>query len=363
MGRFSRSHLGDKMSPGLALLALMTCAALFPLTARAEGHLVIASAASGPTTGSVFMAVADKAGFLKEENLTVDIRYTSGGPVAVQLIGSNNADIGEVSFEPAVVGYLNGVRGKFIFSTWTSLIYRIGVLAGSPIRSVTDLKDKKIGAPNVASAAVIIAKSILRNAKVPVSDASFLPVGLGAGALAALKTEKIDAYASFTSAFAVFARSGVELRYFDHPTAAHIGNGGFFVSEEAIRQKPKELAGYLRAMAKTYAFIAANPEASMRLLWAKYPQTRGEGSDAEAMKAALAELKVALISYDIAPPADKKYGEFDLDSVKTYFQILREEHFIDSEVSPSVLITNDFVTAANDFDREAVKRLAQKWPR
>ncbi|TWB87805.1 ABC-type nitrate/sulfonate/bicarbonate transport system substrate-binding protein [Bradyrhizobium macuxiense] len=342
--------------------ALLVAAALIAGAAPvfAESSVVCAIAAPTPSTGNIFYAVAQEAGFFKDEGLSVEFRYTAGGPIATQMVGNGNADVSEVSFEPVAAGYLNGVRGKYVFSGWSKLVYAIGVPEESPVKALADLQGKRLGAITIASASIPIAKSIFKSSGIQVDSSNFVPIGLGASALAALQSGQVAAYAANSYSFAVLARFGMKFRYFEHPRLSRVGNGGFFVSTSLMQNRPKDVSGFMRAIAKSYVFTAANREAAVRMLWKAYPAVRGAGSDEEAMKAAMAELDVALPYFDLNP-ASGKFGLFDSKAVDEYLQTLREEGVLSGSVTANEILTDQFLSTINEFDRGAVQRIARGW--
>ena len=93
-------------------------------------------------------------GFFKEEGLQVEVRFSTGGPQATQITASGGADVGQVTQEPAIEGYDKGIRGKMFYTQFTRLIYHVAVPADSAIQSIADLKGKKIGVSNMASASL-----------------------------------------------------------------------------------------------------------------------------------------------------------------------------------------------------------------
>lgn len=344
----------------MAFGALMSLAAP---AAQAQTRFIIQGSSPAPSMDILLLAVAEKAGFLKQENITYEYRFSPGGPIAAQLLGSGNADLSHITFEPVAAGYLQGLRGKYIYSTWQRLIYQIGVPVDSPIRTAADLRGKRIGAPSSASAAIITAKQILRHENIPAPDSMFLPVGMAAAAVTAFNSGRIDAYAAFGSAFGGLARYGRNLRFIEHPVAGGIGNGGYFATERAINEKTQAVAGFARAIAKASVFVDANPEAAVRMYWSVFPTTKVGDTEAEAMRMSLAEMKVTLANFDLAPRAGHAYGSFDIDRAQVYFDLLKTEGFINRDVRASEVITNRFVGAANDFDVKAIQELARNWPR
>src|SRR5690606_25257767 len=124
---------------------------------------------------------------------------------------------GFVTYEPLVAGYDKGLRGKFVYQLLNALDYKIALLPDSPIKGPKDLAGKSIGIASMGSNAIPVAKSILASAGVDENDVTFIPIGVGAAALEAMRNGQVDAYAAFTTGFGAILRVGQDLRYITHP--------------------------------------------------------------------------------------------------------------------------------------------------
>src|SRR6202040_894831 len=116
-----------------------------------------------------------------------------------------------------------------------------------------------------------VARSALRHYKVPVEGDTFLPVGVGDSALAALRAGQVQALSMWTSAYASIMRAGMTFRFLYHPTVAEIGSGGFFASEKVLAEKRDSLIKFARAEAKATVFLLESPEATLRMYWKANP--------------------------------------------------------------------------------------------
>src|SRR5262249_47649097 len=144
-------------SLGLTLALGVTLAG----AAGAQTKLVQQAGFPAPDLSNILNLISDKAGFAKAEGLDVEVRFSTRGPQATQITASGGADVGQVTQEPPIEGYDKGIRGKMFFTQFSRLIYHIAVPADSPIQSIADLKGKKIGVSNMASASLIVARSAL----------------------------------------------------------------------------------------------------------------------------------------------------------------------------------------------------------
>jgi NitT/TauT family transport system substrate-binding protein len=343
---------------GLVLGACLTLAD----AAEAQTKLVLQAGFPAPDLSNILNLIADRVGFAKEEGLQVEVRFSSGGPQAAQITASGGADVGQFTQEPAIAGYDKGIRGKIFYTQFTRLIYHIAVPADSPIQSIADLKGKKIGVSNMASASLVVARSALRHYKVPIEADTFRPVGVGDGAAAALRTGQVQALSMWTAAYASMMRAGIPFRFLYHPTVAEIGSGGFFASEKTLAEKRETLIKFGRVQAKATVFILENPEATLRIYWKANPAGRSKAAtDEEAMKLGLLEMSTLRPLYSREKQADKRYGFVDMAGIQTYVDMFRDEGVIARSIPASELVTNEFIGQINNFDLAKVRARARDW--
>lgn len=341
-------------------LCLMLAAGLSS-AAQAQTKLIEQAGYPAPDLSNILNLIAEQAGFFKEEGLQVEVRYSTGGPQATQITASGGADVGQVTQEPLIQGYEKGIRGKIFYTQFTRLIYHLAVPADSPIKSIADLKGKKIGVSNMASASLVVARSALRRDNVPIEGDTFRPVGLGDGAVAALRTGQVQALSMWTAAYASMMKAGISFRFLYHPTVAEIASGGFFASDKVMVEKKDSLIKFGRAQAKATVFLLENPEAVLRMYWKSNPAGKGSGTDEEAMKSGLVELSALRPIYSTEGHADRRYGYADLAGIQTYIDLFRDEGVIAKSMPASELVTNDLIGAINDFDQDKVRAVARNW--
>ena len=329
--------------------------------AQAQTRLVEQAGYPAPDLSNILNLIAEQVGFFKEEGLQVEVRFSTGGPQATQITASGGADVGQVTQEPAIEGYDKGIRGKMFYTQFTRLIYHVAVPADGAIQSIADLTGKKIGVSNMASASLVVARSALRHHKVPIEGDTFRPVGLGDGAVAALRTGQVQALSMWTAAYASMMRAGISFRFLYHPTVAEIGSGGFFASDKVLAEKRDSLIKFARAQAKATIFVLENPEATLRLYWKSNPAGRGGGTDEEALKRGLIEMSTVRPVYSREKLADKRYGFADMAGIQTYVDMFRDEGVIARSIPATELVTNEFVEQINNFDVAKVRALAQNW--
>lgn len=346
----------------LAMLSGVAIGGLCVLNAQAQDKKFIAQGgAPVPYTGFLSVYVGQQAGFFKQEGLDVEMRYASGAPQGTQITAANQADVAVVTVEPTINGYDKGVRGKIFSRINNELIYYIAVPEDSPIKTVEDLKGKKIGVASFGSAAVPVVRSILRSAGIEPQSDSLLPVGVMDQAMAALRSGSVQALGLYDGIYFALERAGVKFRYFRHPTLAGFGNTGLFASDETIKSKRDEVCKFGRAYAKATLFAETNPEAAVRLYWKAVPAARRGADDAEALKNGLIEVAPMLKVFNIGFPPNAKFGEIDKAAFAKYMELNKQEGVIASLPPIDAVVTNDLMACINDFDADKVREMARNW--
>jgi NitT/TauT family transport system substrate-binding protein len=337
-------------------LLLAAAALAAPVPARAAGSLIVQGGSAVPSIIYLPMYVADQAGFFKREGVAVDLRYSSGGSLATQLVANGNADLAHIVWQPAIQAAARGAKGKFFYQTFTRSSFFVAAPAGGPIKALSDLAGKNIGVVNVASPGIFTTKSSARAAGIDPKTLQFLPVGVGAQALAALSSGRVDALCLWDAEYANYEAIGQKLTYLPHPKLGQVGNGGFYASDKALADKAESIQAFARAVAEGTAYLLANPEDALEMYWKAVPAARPQGSDAQATAQGLVALKFVAHTFDVEHRPDKLFGAINPRNVQAFIDALHEEGEIPQAIPAAEIIDTRFVEAANRFDRAAATR-------
>ncbi len=323
-------------------------------TARAADAPLIVQA-GGSVPGYIYLPiyVAQQAGFFARQGVSVDLRYTNGGPLAVQLVANGNADLAHIVWQPAIQASLRGAKGHFVYGTYTRSSFFLAVPPDSPIKAPADLAGKRIGVFNMASPGVFVVRSMARTAGLKAGAVSFFPVGLGAQALAALTSGQVDALALWDSEYANYAAIGHELRYIQHPVLGRIGNGGFYASDASIAARKPAMAGFCRALAEGTAYLLANPESALRMYWKAAPGAKPPGPEAEAVRQGLIGIRFTSQTFDVQNRPDHAFGAIDPGSLQRFIDAMHDEGELPASIPAASLIDDEFIAGANQFDHAA----------
>lgn len=344
----------------VAAAAIAAAVVSSPAEAQTK-KLVFIGAGSVPNVVYLPVYVADKAGFFKEEGLEVETRYGRGGPLTVQVVANGDADVAHIVWQPLISAYVQGVRGKFIYQTFTKSSFFLAVEPDSPIKGPADLANKKVGLVNMASPGLFFAKSVAKAGGVNPETLQFVPVNVGAQPLAALESKQIDVLSFWDAVYADYEAAGKKLRYIEHPTIGQVGNGGFFAMENVIKAKHAELQAFTRAIAKATVFIHANPEAALKMYWAVNPDGKLPGTEEEALKKGTEALKFVAHSWDISKRPVQEYGAINPKEIQAFIDLLYNEGEIKNKAPAEAIATNEFIAGANKFSVPEIQAKAKAW--
>jgi NitT/TauT family transport system substrate-binding protein len=345
----------------LATLCAVVALIVLSSATRADTKLVVQLGITAPSLSTIDLYIADKAGYFKDEALDVELRYSPNASQGAQIVASGGADIGLISFEPLLFGYDKGLRGKAFYGRYTHFMYYAALPVESQIKTIADLRGKRIGVTNIGSASIVVLNSMLRQAGLTADDVTLVPVGVGQLAMSMLASKQIDALMTYDSMYSTLEAAGIALRFLYHPVMANFGNLGYFASDKVIAQKSQAIAGFSRAIAKATVFLFANPEAAVKIYWQVNPSGKIGANDQEAMARSLQELQGNMKAIDVANTANHKYGEIDISRFKDYMEMMVQEGAMAQPVPVDQLVTSQFLTAANDFDVEKVRTEARTW--
>jgi sulfonate transport system substrate-binding protein len=256
--------------------------------------------------------VIRRKGWLEEEfapdHTKIDWVLSLGSNRALEYLNSGAIDIGSTAGLAAVLGKANGnpIRTVYIFSRpeWTALVVR----KDSPLKTVADLKGKKIAATKGTDPYLFTLRA-LHTAGLSRDDVEIVNLQHPDGRTA-LVNGQVDAWAGLDP----------------HMAAAQIDNGarllyrnvdfntwGFLnAREDFIKQYPDALARVLKVYEKSRQWIAAHPDEAAQIL-------------ADDSKVSLAVAKLQLSRTDFSKPQP---GARQIAALKAAAPILVQEQLV-----------------------------------
>jgi NitT/TauT family transport system substrate-binding protein len=143
-------------------------------------------------------AIAQKMGWFAKDGIKVELVPLPGSTDCVKLVATRDVQVSLPSVEPLAIIRPQGVKAKFFYTAYQGNIYGIAVPADSPVKTIADLKGKRIGVTSMASAGVVVARALAKQAGLnPDKDISIVVAGESAQTAALLRTKQVDALSQF----------------------------------------------------------------------------------------------------------------------------------------------------------------------
>lgn len=194
--------------------AALTVAALVMPSLRAQPHLEktkIALAVGGKASFYYLpLTISEQLGYFKAEGLDVEISDFAGGSRALQSVLGGSADVVSGAYEHTIsVQAKNQFLQAFVLQGRAPQI-ALGISTRNlpNFKSIVDLKGKKIGVSAPGSSTNMMANLVLSRRGLKASDVSFIGVGTGAGAIAALRSGQIDAISNIDPVMTMLEQKG-----------------------------------------------------------------------------------------------------------------------------------------------------------
>ena len=198
----------------------------------------------------------------KKDGINVKWVLSAGSNRALEYLNGNSIDIGSTAGLAALLAKANGnpIRAPYIFSRpeWTALV----VPRNSPIKSLADLKGKKIAATKGTDPYLFLLRA-LQTVKLKRSDIEHVALQHADGR-AALEQGRVDAWAGLDPHMAASELdSGTRLIY---RNIAFNTYGFLNVREDFLAQRPSEVRRVIAGYERARQWILANTTEAAKIL-------------------------------------------------------------------------------------------------
>jgi ABC-type nitrate/sulfonate/bicarbonate transport system substrate-binding protein len=248
-----------------ALLAVLLTLLFSSHSYSAERIRIGYSSISGSYIG---LWIAHDAGFFAKEGLEDQIILIPSGSQLAQVVVAGEVDIAALNGSSAMAAALQGADIKIIGNTTNKLIFSI--YARPEIKSVEDLKGKKIGITRFGSATDISARFALAKFNIqPQKDVTILPMGAMTSIMSGLQAGAIDA--GLVSPPTLFAVDRLGFKEVVNITDMNLAfpNPSLVVQAGIVRTKPRLIESFMRAYARAIHRAKTDRELAMKSV-AKY---------------------------------------------------------------------------------------------
>lgn len=296
-------------------------------------------------------------GFFAEEGLDVEFAAFQGAGVLIPQVVNGNLEFGYPNPDILILSHQPGkdpLPIKFFFNGSPRSIWELAVLADSPIKTIEDLRGKKIGVGAMTFGNIPITRSLLMDHKMkPGEDVEFVPVGVGAPAFLALTSKRIDALNLFDTQHLTLENTGTKLRRLAIPKKyTSLFSNGYVARNELIEKNPKLIEAYGRAIARGLVACNANLDGCIENYWRLYPAQRPTSDEATH----LSNWKRVIgfrMNQIFSEWKDKSLGGYTDAAWQNFIDVLHAAGQLSvSNIAPKELYDGSHLEAINRFDRE-----------
>jgi len=279
----------------------------------------------GNSMGYLPLFVAVHRGFFKDEGIDIEL------PRLLPSLAHNALIAGEAHYHGlADSGLRLAARGlplKAIFYAADRPMYYL--VAQKEIRSVAELKGKRIGVSQFGGTSDLSARLALRHYGVePEKDALLIQIGAEGIRMAALRAGSVAAIIVPVPAVAVLKREGFNEVSFVGDVVEFASNG-YTTTDQRIKENPQEVKKVVRALYRGLRYAKENPEGTIGVIQKEWKVDLEIAKESyRAIVKALNEdgiigEKQLKVHFDIIRRSDKNIGEIPIEKVVD-FRLLRE---------------------------------------
>lgn len=161
------------MRKSLAVFALLAAVAL-PGAAQAQTKLVLGLPTSPPNIVHMPAVIAKELGLYKKYGLDVELVSLGDGVKVYRALLAGNIDFGLTPGAPTIIGRSNGAPVKALSANLPK--FEASMVVRGDIKTMADLKGKRIGIQEPGGFADILSRSMLRIAKIDPKDVNFVSI-------------------------------------------------------------------------------------------------------------------------------------------------------------------------------------------
>jgi sulfonate transport system substrate-binding protein len=195
-------------------------------------------------------------------DVTINWVLSQGSNKALEFLRGDSIQFGQTAGSAALLGRANGAPVQVIATTavseWTAIVVR----AGSPIKTVADLKGKRVAATPGTDPYIFLLRA-LASQGLKGSDITLVPLQHPLGRQA-LDGGQVDAWAGLDPFMAEAQLQNHDVLVYRNP--ALISPGTLLVRDDFEAAHPEVVKAVLTAYAKARAWAIANPDGTAAIL-------------------------------------------------------------------------------------------------
>jgi ABC-type nitrate/sulfonate/bicarbonate transport system substrate-binding protein len=274
--------------------------------------------------------IGNEVGIFARHGLDLEIAGFGGDAKLQQAMAADAVDIG-LGSGPGMAFIVKGSPVKGIAAmAGPPLIFALVVRADGSVKTIDDLKGRKVGISTVGSATAWLMSEVSRQHGWGFDGFEQVPIGENGARIAALKAGALDGCVVDVGSALNFVERGdgrILMRFGD--VAKYFIMHVIFATDKAIAQKPDELKAFLQGWFETIAFMRQNKAKSVAI----------------AMQVMGTDEKITSGIYDELMPMFIDDGRFDPKALAVLSRSFVEMKTLPSEPDMSKLYTEAFLPA------------------
>jgi ABC-type nitrate/sulfonate/bicarbonate transport system substrate-binding protein len=290
-------------------------------------------AITGKNFQMILYPIAQERGYMQEEGIDLQV-ILARAELSVQATVAGSFQFNMAGTMAVVNVMKGGAPFKVILATNNKVLSWI--LSKPEITSLKELKGKRVATSGVANVTLIMAKQVLiKHGIDPERDVTFINTGGGSNGVRALMAGAVDAVVASTAERYIGVPAGFrELSFIGNEVKNSWGT--MATTDQLIQEKPKLVAGVVKASLKALRFIRTERDATI----------------ATAMKFAGLEKNIATRMYDDLVGTFNQNGAVDEETQRNDIEVIRQ-----------ILKTSETIPVERAYDfrfaRDADRQLTQ----
>ncbi|MGL5114649.1 MAG: ABC transporter substrate-binding protein [Beijerinckiaceae bacterium] len=290
------------------------------------------------------LTVAERRGYFKEQGLDMTINDFAGGARSLQALVGGSVDVVAGAYEHTLRMQAKGqdIRAVIELLRFPTIVVGVRKDLAGKIKSAADLKGAKIGITAPGSSTYITVLHAMAKAGLKATDASFIGVGGGASAVAAMKRGDIDAISHLDPVISKLELDGDIVTLIDTRTEAGTRAlfGGsnpaacVYIKNDFIQANPNTVQAVVNAHFKALLWIGqATPD---------------QIADSVPPEFHLGDRALYLAAVAKSKEAYSKTGVFASDGMKSVYDMLKalDAEMATANVDPAITFVSRFVEKA-----------------
>ncbi|MEH2549205.1 NitT/TauT family transport system substrate-binding protein [Bradyrhizobium sp. AZCC 2262] len=305
-----------------------------------------------------------KLGFFAEEGLDPQFIALQGSAAIYPQVASKAVEFAITNPDLMLVALDKGepYPVKAFFNYMREQVFEFTVLEDSPIKTLSDLKGKKLGVGALTWGNLPMSRVFLKDAGVEwMKDVQVVPVGIGPTAWRRLRVGDVDALNLYTGTNNQMAASGTAIRRLPMPDKfKRLFSNAIVANADTMKANPKLVEGFGRAWAKSYFACRENPESCMRSYWDYNPAARPPADKEAETIARNVSLFLAGYHTFIAGAKEDRWGDYDPAIWRDLADLMYEGGQVSSKSLPvEQVYTREFLTGINNWNRAEIAARAK----